>query len=320
MSGEQGQKVGDLVLAQPRGFCAGVVRAIEIAEKALEKFGTPLYVRHELVHNTTVVRELEARGVIFVDQVHQIPEGRRALFSAHGVSDAVREDADAQGLEVYDATCPLVTKVHMQVKRYARAGNTVVLVGHAGHPEVEGTLGQTGAQDVVLVETREDAETLEVSDPEKVAVVTQTTLSVSDTRHIIDALLEKFPKLQQPKSSDICYATENRQNAVKQLALECRQIVVVGSQTSSNSNRLVEIAQSCGAQAWLVDHSDLLPPELLDSVQTIGITAGASAPEALVQGVVEILCKRFGGRRKVRALAGKEEAVHFHVPKALRKD
>ena len=314
---EARQSIGDVVLAQPRGFCAGVVRAIEIADKALEKFGSPLYVRHELVHNTTVVRELEQRGVVFVDEIEDIPDQQRVLFSAHGVSDAVRDEASDQGLEVYDATCPLVTKVHMQVKRFARAGETVILVGHAGHPEVEGTMGQAESGTVLLVESVDDVPGLEVEDPSKVAVVTQTTLSVSDTQHIVDAILARFPALRLPQSSDICYATENRQNAVKQLALECSQILVVGSETSSNSNRLVEIAQACGVDAWLIDSQEHIPPEVLTSTATIGLTAGASAPEAVVQAVAATLCAAHEGRR-VRTLSGKEENVHFHIPRSLR--
>lgn len=306
-------------LANPRGFCAGVDRAIEIVNRALEVFGPPIYVRHEVVHNKFVVEDLRARGAVFVDELHEIPDDVIVIFSAHGVSKAVRDDADARGLKVFDATCPLVTKVHMEVVRYSRDGRECILIGHAGHPEVEGTMGQydtsTGGT-IYLVENEEDVAALQVRDPSRLAFVTQTTLSMDDTARVIDALRERFPAIDGPRKDDICYATQNRQDAVKQLANECDLVLVVGSPNSSNSNRLRELSDRMGTPAYLIDGADEIKPEWLVGVKSIGVTAGASAPDVLVQQVIRHL--RDNGAGTVEELAGREENVVFSMPKELR--
>ena len=304
-----------ILLANPRGFCAGVDRAIEIVERALKQMGAPIYVRHEVVHNRFVVNRLKEAGAIFVDELEDVPDGQTVIFSAHGVSQAVRSEAEKRDLKVLDATCPLVTKVHRQVSRFHDKGIDCILIGHAGHPEVEGTLGQVQGG-TYLVETEEDVEALDVSDPDKLAYVTQTTLSVDDTKNIIDVLKKRFPKIQGPRKDDICYATQNRQDAVKQLAEHCDVVFVVGSTNSSNSNRLRELAQKRGVNACLIDDASEIQPEWLDGVATIGLTAGASAPEVLVEGVIR-RCKELGANR-VENLNGPEENVTFALPKELR--
>ncbi len=309
----------EILLANPRGFCAGVDRAIEIVERALELYGAPIYVRHEVVHNRHVVERLRNLGAVFVDELDQVPDGGIVIFSAHGVSKAVRAEAERRGLRVFDATCPLVTKVHMEVSRYARDGLDVVLIGHAGHPEVEGTMGQfdTGSGGAIhLVETPADVEKLEVRDPARVAFVTQTTLSMDDTARVIDALRARFPGMHGPRKDDICYATQNRQDAVKKLARQCQVLLVVGSRNSSNSNRLREIAESGGAAAYLIDGPEDLQQSWFAGKETVGVTAGASAPEVLVQQVVERL-KQWGGRT-AREIQGIPENVEFALPKVLR--
>jgi len=306
-----------VTLANPRGFCAGVDRAIEIVERALEVFGAPIYVRHEVVHNTFVVENLRSKGAVFVDELAEVPEGATVIFSAHGVSQAVREEAEGRGLKVFDATCPLVTKVHLEVARHARAGEEVVLIGHAGHPEVEGTMGQydgAGAG-IYLVERPEDVEGLAVKDPTRLAYVTQTTLSMDDTARIIDALRAKFPAIAGPKKDDICYATQNRQDAVKDLARGCDVVLVVGSVTSSNSNRLREIAAQQGVPAYLVDSAADIRGEWLEACETVGVTAGASAPEVLVQAVVDELRTR--GATVAEEAQGCSENVSFSLPREL---
>ena len=306
----------DVVLANPRGFCAGVDRAIEIVERALESFGPPIYVRHEVVHNKYVVDDLAAKGAVFVEELAQVPDGATVIFSAHGVSKAVRKEADERGLDVYDATCPLVTKVHMEVSRYLREGRECVLIGHAGHPEVEGTLGQSaGAGRIQLIEQPGDVHALEVEDPERLAFVTQTTLSMDDTAEVIDVLRERFPSIVGPKKEDICYATQNRQDTVRSLARECDVFIVVGSPTSSNSNRLREVASKLGTPAYLVDSAEELRQEWFEDADKVGVTAGASAPEVLVQGVLAKL-KDWGGRQ-VREAEGAREKVVFSLPKGL---
>ncbi|MEJ2513944.1 MAG: 4-hydroxy-3-methylbut-2-enyl diphosphate reductase [Gammaproteobacteria bacterium] len=309
-----------ILLANPRGFCAGVDRAIDIVERALKLFGPPIYVRHEVVHNRYVVDQLKGLGAIFVDELEDVPDGATVIFSAHGVSRAVRDEADERGLEVFDATCPLVTKVHMEVLRYAKQGREVILIGHEGHPEVEGTMGQYDTSfggAIYLVETPEDVATLNIRDPDNLAFVTQTTLSVDDTARVIDALRARFPSLTGPRKEDICYATQNRQDAVKELVHTCDVIVVVGSPTSSNSNRLKEIAFKAGVPGYLVDGADDLKPEWFEDCDTVGVTAGASAPELLVQQVVARL-KEWGGEVPTEVV-GREEHVVFSLPKALRK-
>ncbi|MGM0477297.1 MAG: 4-hydroxy-3-methylbut-2-enyl diphosphate reductase, partial [Pseudomonadota bacterium] len=285
-----------ILLATPRGFCAGVDRAIDIVDRALDAFGAPIHVRHEVVHNRYVVESLRAKGAIFVDELDQVPDGATVIFSAHGVSKAVRREAERRGLTVFDATCPLVTKVHLEVVRYAREGRECVLIGHAGHPEVEGTMGQyerEGGRDagggMYLVETPEDVAGLEVAEPDRLAFVTQTTLSMDDTARVVEALRARFPAIDTPRKEDICYATQNRQDAVKALAGQVEAVLVVGSPNSSNSNRLREVAERCGVPAWLVDGADDLRPEWFDGIGAVGVTAGASAPEVLVDGVVERL-------------------------------
>ncbi|MGQ9425506.1 4-hydroxy-3-methylbut-2-enyl diphosphate reductase [Gilvimarinus sp. F26214L] len=306
-------------LANPRGFCAGVDRAIDIVNRALDIHGAPIYVRHEVVHNRTVVESLRNRGAVFVEELHEVPADSIVIFSAHGVSQAVRKEADQRGLQVFDATCPLVTKVHMEVVRYSRRGHECVLIGHAGHPEVEGTMGQydhSHGGDIYLVENEEDVETLQVRDPEHLAYVSQTTLSVDDTARIITALRKKFPAIHGPRKDDICYATQNRQDAVKQLALENDLVLVVGSPTSSNSNRLRELAERCGTQAYLIDDERDIDPVWMAGVGRIGVTAGASAPEVLVQRVVSRL--RSLGAHLPEEMPGEVESIRFSLPKALQ--
>ncbi len=307
----------EILLANPRGFCAGVDRAIDIVERALARFGAPLYVRHEVVHNRFVVEDLKAKGAVFVDELDQVPDGATVVFSAHGVSQAVREEAARRGLTVFDATCPLVTKVHMEVVRHLRAGDEVVLIGHAGHPEVEGTLGQARPGQVIhLVETPEDVDRLQVGDPERLAYVTQTTLSMDDTRDVIAALRARFPAIAGPKKDDICYATQNRQEAVKRLARVCDRVLVVGSVNSSNSNRLREVSERMGTPARLIDGAHQIDPEWLAGARKVGVTAGASAPEILVQEVVARL--RELGAETVTELDGEPERVVFPLPRALQ--
>ncbi|MFO1465827.1 MAG: 4-hydroxy-3-methylbut-2-enyl diphosphate reductase [Steroidobacteraceae bacterium] len=309
----------DILLANPRGFCAGVDRAIDIVERAIELFGAPIYVRHEVVHNKFVVERLRRIGAVFVDELSDVPDGATVIFSAHGVSRAVQEEAQRRTLTVFDATCPLVTKVHMEVTRYAREAREVFLIGHQGHPEVEGTMGQFdtshGGQ-IYLVETVEDAVRLPVRNPDKVAFVTQTTLSVDDTSQVVEALRKRFPALQAPRREDICYATQNRQDAVKQLIERCDLLIVVGSKTSSNSNRLREIAEKSGKPGYLIDGAEYLQRQWLEGVNVVGVTAGASAPEILVRGVVEQL-QAWGGKL-AEELGGVTEHVVFSLPKALR--
>ena len=310
----------EILLANPRGFCAGVDRAIEIVERALESFGAPIYVRHEVVHNRFVVDGLRARGAIFVDELDDVPDGATVIFSAHGVSQAVRAQARARHLRVFDATCPLVTKVHIEVARHAKAGRDVVLIGHAGHPEVEGTLGQwdkEGASgEIYLVETPEDVTKLAPKHPDNIAYSTQTTLSIDDTKAVIEALRTKFPAILGPRHDDICYATQNRQDAVRKLGSTCDVVLVVGSPNSSNSNRLRELARKQGIQAHLIDGADGIRHEWIAGKTRIGVTAGASAPESLVQGVVARL--REWGADDVQELGGKPENITFALPKELR--
>ncbi len=309
----------EIQLASPRGFCAGVERAIAIVERALDLHGAPIYVRHEVVHNRFVVDGLRERGAVFVQELDDVPEGAWVIFSAHGVPLAVQEEAQRRKLKVFDATCPLVTKVHLQVARNAREDRDVVLIGHAGHPEVEGTIGQYRAKShgqIHLVESAENAEKLDVAQPDDLTYATQTTLSVDDAAEIVDALKQRFPTLRSPKKDDICYATQNRQNAVKRLAEECGLVLVVGSPNSSNSNRLRELAESCGTKAHLIDCADEIEADWLENVTRIGVTAGASAPEVLVQGVIEAL-KNFGGIWDGEMDAEKEE-MFFPLPVELR--
>jgi 4-hydroxy-3-methylbut-2-enyl diphosphate reductase len=308
-----------ILLANPRGFCAGVDRAIDIVERAIELFGAPIYVRHEVVHNRFVVDRLRSMGAVFVDELDEVPDDATVIFSAHGVSKAVQAEARRRGLRVFDATCPLVTKVHMEVSRFAREGREVILIGHEGHPEVEGTMGQfddTQGGRIVLVEDVPDVETLEVRDPARVGVVTQTTLSVDDTADVLDALKARFPTLMTPRKEDICYATQNRQDAVKSLVAKCDVVVVVGSQTSSNSNRLREIAEKAGIPGYLVDGPDDLERDWFDGKQVVGVTAGASAPELLVQRVVARL-REWGGQG-AEEIVGRAENVVFALPRELR--
>jgi 4-hydroxy-3-methylbut-2-enyl diphosphate reductase len=307
----------EVILASPRGFCAGVDRAIEIAELALERFGPPVYVRHEIVHNRHVVEALRARGAVFVDDPAEVPPGSLLVFSAHGVSPAVRQAAADRGLRVIDATCPLVTKVHVEASRMAREGHEIVLVGHAGHVEVEGTLGHA-PEAMHLVQSVEDVAGLVVRDPERLGCVTQTTLSVDDTREILDALRARFPRIALPRKDDICYATQNRQNAVKELTDEAEVVLVVGAPASSNSNRLVELAAKRGARAHLVETADDIDPAWLAGAECVGVTAGASAPESLVQGVVARLVELSGGTARVRSRPQVDEGIVFQLPAALR--
>ncbi len=310
----------DIVLANPRGFCAGVDRAIEIVKRALETLGAPIYVRHEVVHNRYVVDDLKQRGAIFVEELDEVPDGATVIFSAHGVSQAVRGEALARGLKVFDATCPLVTKVHLEVARQCRAGRDMVLVGHAGHPEVEGTMGQWRNEDgygrIYLVENLDDVARLAVAQPDNLAYTTQTTLSVDDTRSIIAALRERFPAIQGPRNDDICYATQNRQDAVRELAKGCDLLLVVGSPNSSNSNRLRELAEREGVEAHLIDGADEIDPRWVQGRRQVGVSAGASAPEVLVRGVIDRL--RALGANSVRELDGKPEDMVFALPRELR--
>ncbi len=310
----------DILLANPRGFCAGVDRAIEIVKRAIETLGAPIYVRHEVVHNRFVVDDLKQRGAIFVEELDEVPDGATVIFSAHGVSQAVRREAARRGLKVFDATCPLVTKVHLEVARQCRAGRDMVLIGHAGHPEVEGTMGQWDAQSgggrIYLVEDLDDVAALEVAQPDNLAYTTQTTLSVDDTRGIIEALRARYPAIQGPKNDDICYATQNRQDAVRVLAGQCDLVLVVGSQNSSNSNRLRELAEREGVQAHLIDDAGHIDPRWLEGKRAVGVTAGASAPEVLVQGVIARLQQLGAGA--VHDLDGKPEDMVFALPKELR--
>ncbi len=311
----------DINLANPRGFCAGVDRAIDIVNRALEVFGRPIYVRHEVVHNKFVVDDLRQRGAVFVDELDQVPDDRIVIFSAHGVSQAVRQEAASRGLKVFDATCPLVTKVHMEVARYSADGRECILIGHRGHPEVEGTMGQydtAAGGEIYLVEDEQQAAKLEVRDPESLSYVTQTTLSVDDTARVIDALRARFPHIQGPRKDDICYATQNRQDAVKRLAADCDLVLVVGSPNSSNSNRLRELAERMGSEAYLLDSAADIRVEWLQGKQRIGVTAGASAPEVLVQEVLDGLVA-LGANAPVE-LAGQAENITFSLPRELRID
>lgn len=303
-----------ILLANPRGFCAGVDRAIAIVERALEKFGAPIYVRHEVVHNTYVVDDLKNKGAIFVDELADVPRGATVIFSAHGVSQGVRAEADALGLHVFDATCPLVTKVHVEVSKMRDQGLEIVMIGHRGHPEVEGTLGQSPAG-MYLVETPEDVAQLQVKSADKLAYVTQTTLSVDDAARVVEALKQRFPGILGPKKNDICYATQNRQDAVKALAPQCDVVLVVGSQTSSNSNRLREVADHLGVPAYMVDKADEIQPEWIAGKSRVGLTAGASAPEILVEAVISRLKQL--GIDHVAHLEGVQEKVGFPMPKGL---
>ncbi|MDN6297947.1 MAG: 4-hydroxy-3-methylbut-2-enyl diphosphate reductase [Halomonas sp.] len=308
-------------LANPRGFCAGVDRAIDIVNRALDVFGPPIYVRHEVVHNRFVVETLRERGAVFVEELDEVPDDVIVIFSAHGVSRAVQQDAERRGLKVFDATCPLVTKVHMEVLRYAKRGHECILIGHHGHPEVEGTMGRYDTSHggrIYLVEDEADVAKLDVRHPEKLAFVTQTTLSMDDTARVIDALRERFPEIQGPRKNDICYATQNRQDAVRELAAESGLVLVVGSPNSSNSNRLRELSERMGTPAWLIDNAEQIDASWLDGVTQIGVTAGASAPEVLVKGVIERLQQL--GASLPQELAGREEDITFSMPRELRED
>jgi 4-hydroxy-3-methylbut-2-en-1-yl diphosphate reductase len=308
-----------ILLANPRGFCAGVDRAIEIVERSLQMFGAPIYVRHEVVHNRHVIESLRTLGAVFVEELREVPDGATVIFSAHGVSKAVELEAQERGLNVFDATCPLVTKVHLEVARFARDAREVILIGHAGHPEVAGTLGRFDTSyggAIYLVQDLDDVARLQVRDPARLAFVTQTTLSVDDTATIVTALRERFPSLQAPRREDICYATQNRQDAVKQLLQECDVLIVVGSRTSSNSNRLRELAERSGVPGYLIDDADELQREWLNGRTAVGVTAGASAPERLVEQVVARL--REWGAEAPAEIAGREEHVIFGLPRALR--
>jgi len=312
--GEDGRFVEEVLLAQPRGFCAGVDRAIEIVERALEKFGRPIYVRHEIVHNTFVVNDLKNKGAIFIEDLADVPPGATLVFSAHGVSKAVREEAEQRGFSVFDATCPLVTKVHVEVSKLAREGYEFIMIGHKGHPEVEGTMGQL-SDGIYLVEDVPDVANVHPNDPTKLAVVTQTTLSVDDAREILEAVKARFPLIREPKKQDICYATQNRQDAVKFMAPKVDIVIVVGSPTSSNSNRLRELAERLGTPAFMVDGAQDLRPEWFEGHARVGLTAGASAPDVLVQAVIDRL-KQLGAV-SVRNIDGVKETVEFPLPMGL---
>jgi len=316
---EQMNKDTNILLANPRGFCAGVDRAIIIVEQALEKFGAPIYVRHEVVHNKFVVDQLRAKGAIFIEELDEIPAGSTVIFSAHGVSKAVRAEAEVRGLSAFDATCPLVTKVHIEVAKMRKDGLEIIMIGHKGHPEVEGTMGQVDEQEdatgMYLVETPEDVASLQVQNPEKLAYVTQTTLSLDDAARVVDALQKRFPNIKAPRSDSICYATQNRQDAVKIMAKDCDLVIIVGSPNSSNSNRLREVAQNQGVEAYMVDNASFLKPEWLTGKQKIGVSAGASAPEILVQEVIAKLQQL--GANEVQELKGVIENVVFQLPKNL---
>lgn len=309
----------NILLANPRGFCAGVDRAIAIVNRALELFEPPIYVRHEVVHNRFVVDDLRNRGAVFVEELHQVPDGAIVIFSAHGVSKAVQQEATRRGLKVFDATCPLVTKVHIEVTRYSRDGTDAILIGHHGHPEVEGTMGQYDTSNgghIYLVEDEDDVAALQVRDPDHIAFVTQTTLSLDDTARVIDALRHKFPKIQGPRKDDICYATQNRQDAVRDLANQCEVVLVVGSPNSSNSNRLRELAERMGKRAYLIDNAEQLQHDWFAGVSRVGVTAGASAPEVLISRVIEQL--QAWGANLPSELDGRKENVVFSLPRELR--
>ena len=310
----------EIKLANPRGFCAGVDRAIDIVNRALDVFGAPIYVRHEVVHNKYVVDDLRERGAVFVEELHEVPDDVIVIFSAHGVSKAVQLEAQERQLKVFDATCPLVTKVHMEVTKYSREGRECILIGHQGHPEVEGTMGQYdesfGGQ-IYLVEDEQDVDGLSVQNPNALAYVTQTTLSVDDTARVIERLRQKFPAVHGPRKEDICYATTNRQDAVRQLALETDLVLVVGSVNSSNSNRLRELAERCGTESHLIEGRDCIEPKWLKDKKRVGLTAGASAPEVLVQGVVARLIEL--GAALPQEISGREENISFSLPKELRE-
>ncbi|HEX4325625.1 MAG TPA: 4-hydroxy-3-methylbut-2-enyl diphosphate reductase [Burkholderiales bacterium] len=312
--GTKAESEMEILLAQPRGFCAGVERAIGIVERALELHGAPIYVRHEIVHNKYVVDDLRAKGAIFIEDLADVPPGATLIFSAHGVAQSVRREAEARGFQVFDATCPLVTKVHVEVAKMRKEGFDIVMIGHKGHPEAEGTMGQS-EQGMHLVETAEDIARLTVRDPEALAYVTQTTLSVDDAARIVAALKEKFPSIRGPKKDDICYATQNRQDAVKFMAPKCDVVIVVGSPNSSNSNRLREVARTMGTDAYMVDRADQLEAAWIAGKTRVGVTAGASAPEILVQDVIERL--RQMGAKTVKKLPGTEEMVRFPMPRGL---
>ena len=308
-----------VMLANPRGFCAGVDRAIDIVNRALEVFGQPIYVRHEVVHNKTVVDDLRNRGAVFVEELDEVPDDAIVIFSAHGVSKAVQDEAATRGLQVFDATCPLVTKVHVEVTAFSRSGKECILIGHEGHPEVEGTMGQYNSANggkMYLVEDEEQASNLVVRDPDNLSYVTQTTLSVDDTARVIEALRVRFPNIQGPRKDDICYATQNRQDAVRALAEKANVVLVVGSPNSSNSNRLKELAERCGASAYLIDSADMIEPDWVSEGDTVGVTAGASAPEHLVEGVISWLKNQ--GHTNVESLDGQPENITFSLPKELR--
>jgi 4-hydroxy-3-methylbut-2-enyl diphosphate reductase len=307
--------VNEIVLAEPRGFCAGVDRAIEIVERALVKFGAPIYVRHEIVHNTYVVNDLKAKGAIFIEELDEVPAGATLVFSAHGVSQAVRQEAERRGFSVFDATCPLVTKVHVEVAKLHKEGYEFLMIGHKGHPEVEGTMGQL-LDGIYLVEDAADVAGAPVRNPDRVAVVTQTTLSVDDAALVLAAVKQRFPKVREPKQQDICYATQNRQDAVKVLSPQVDVVIVVGSPTSSNSNRLRELAQRLGKPAYMVDEASALDPAWIEGKQRVGLTAGASAPDVLVQQVIARLKEM--GALAIRKLDGVAETVHFPLPKGLK--
>ena len=309
----------DIKLANPRGFCAGVDRAIDIVNLALDQFGAPVYVRHEVVHNKFVVDELRNRGAVFVDEIDEIPDNVVVIFSAHGVSQKVQQEAASRQLKVFDATCPLVTKVHIEVSKFSADGKECILIGHEGHPEVEGTMGQydhSSGGDVYLVEDEQDVLNLQVKNPNNLAFVTQTTLSMDDTSKVIDALRHKFPNIEGPRKDDICYATQNRQDAVKQLALEADVVLVVGSPTSSNSNRLRELAERCGCDAYLIDGAEDIQQQWIEKAKAVGVTAGASAPEALVSGVIDRLVAL--GAKPPKELDGVTETISFSLPRELR--
>ncbi|CUA81529.1 4-hydroxy-3-methylbut-2-enyl diphosphate reductase [Gulbenkiania indica] len=305
-----------IMLANPRGFCAGVDRAIAIVERALERYGAPIYVRHEVVHNRFVVDNLRDKGAVFIEELDDVPAGATLIYSAHGVPQSVRHEAESRGLRVFDATCPLVTKVHVEVKRMHKAGMEIIMIGHAGHPETEGTMGQVSDR-MYLVQNVEEAEALQVSNPEALAYVSQTTLSVDETQDIIAVLRRRFPQIASPKKDDICYATQNRQDAVKTLAEACDLVIVVGSPNSSNSNRLREVAALRGVEAYMIDNASQLDPAWLQDRRQIGVTAGASAPEVLVQAVIEAI--RNHGGATVTELPGVEETTSFALPPALRQ-
>ncbi|HEX5638143.1 MAG TPA: 4-hydroxy-3-methylbut-2-enyl diphosphate reductase [Gammaproteobacteria bacterium] len=308
-----------IILANPRGFCAGVDRAIEIVERAIQTLGAPIYVRHEVVHNTYVVNDLKNKGAIFVEELDEVPDHATVIFSAHGVAQAIHHEAKRRALKVFDATCPLVTKVHLEVIKHARQGDDVILIGHAGHPEVEGTMGQydrTAGGDIFLIESEKDIASLKIKNPDKLAFVTQTTLSVDDTINIIRALQKKFPSIQSPRKDDICYATQNRQDAVKKLSEICDLILVVGSKNSSNSNRLKELANNRGIDSYLIDNVDHIKNEWLANKNTVGITAGASAPEILVRDIIKYLQQKFGAT--LSPDSGPKENVIFQLPRELR--